>query len=193
MGTRWASTNSRGERNPRDSTAEPGGGASHGAAQRHDVAGTGTGAGDGRAAAEMPQRGDREHDDGAGRDVAADDGGAGRLGLGPQRRPDGDRGRGGGGGRADEPDEQRRGGGAHGGDVGEVHRGGLAPDLFRRGPVEPEVHALDQHVGGDDHTRVGGVTSLVKLTIFLCSSSSCLTFKILFRSLITSSSLFAEK
>ena len=40
-------------------------------------------------------------------------------------------------------------------DVGGVLRDGLAADVMRRGPVQPEVPALDQHVGGHHGAAVG--------------------------------------
>ena len=64
--------------------------------------------------------------------------------------------RGGGVARRAERDDERRRRRTHRLDVGGVLRDGLAADVMRRRPVEPEVPALDQHVGGHHGPAVGG-------------------------------------
>ena len=126
---------------------EPRGGPADAARERDDVARPCPGPGDRRTPLERPERGDRERERGRHHHVAAD-----------QARPDAHRFRpqpvGQPGerldrrvGRGRQPDEQRGRHRAHRGDVGQVGRRGLAPNLLGSGPVQPEMHALDEHVG----------------------------------------------
>ena len=58
--------------------------------------------------------------------------------------------------RRAERDDERRRRGAHRLDVGGILGDRLAADVERRRPVEPEVPALDQHVGRHHGPAVGG-------------------------------------
>jgi hypothetical protein len=121
-----------------------------------DVARPGPVPGDGLAAAQVAQGGDRDRDRLAARHVPAGHPGAGGAALvadavhelhGPG---DGEF------GGDDEGEQQGGGDGAHGGDVGEVLGGGLAADVVGGGPVAAEVAALDEDVRAGDGPPVRG-------------------------------------
>ncbi len=106
--------------------------------------------------AQVAEGGDGDGDDVPADDVPADHGRARDLALVAdpvhQLGGPGDRQFGG----DDEAEQQRGRHRAHGGDVGEVLRGGLAADVVGRGPVAPEVPALQQDVGARHDPPVGG-------------------------------------
>ena len=136
---------------------QPGPRAAQFARHRDHRPGTGTAAQHRPAAAEITQGGDRDHPLRTGHQVAADHGRTDPSGLRPQPvgqvADPGRRGR----RRRAEGDDERGGTRPHGFDVRRALGDRLPPHLVWRGPVQPEVPALDEHVGGQDRSAVGGV------------------------------------
>ena len=110
-----------------------------------------------RTSAEIAEGGHRHHPLRAGHQVPPDDAGAGFVRFGPQTVGEFLRRCGSGVRRCAESHDEGGRARAHRLDVGGVLRDGLAADVVRGRPVEPEMPALDQHVGGDHHPAIGGV------------------------------------
>ncbi len=112
---------------------------------------------------QIAQRGHRQADLARADHVTADDGRADQRTLVAQtvgHAVDDLYGR---GRRAGQADQQGGGRGSHGRHIREALRGGLAPHVVRRGPVETEVAPLDQQVCGSNHItrRCGDHCSVV--------------------------------
>ena len=101
-----------------------------------------------RASAEIAEHGHRDHPLRGADQVPADDAGAQPAGLLPHPVGEFERLRGRGVTGCAERDDECGRRGTHGLDVGGVLRDGLSADVVRRRPVQPEVPALDEHVGG---------------------------------------------
>ena len=119
------------------------------AGQGEDVPDLGSGADD-RSDGAHAQHGHRDHHLGGAGQVAADDAGAHPAALLDEPGRELQRPGGGQVGRCGQADRQRRGPTPHRVDVGDVLRRRPVTHVGSRGPVAPEVSALDQEVGGDE-------------------------------------------
>lgn len=134
---------------------QAGGGVAEAAGDGQEVAGAGSGAGDGGTAVQGAERGHSQDQPVGSGDVSAGDTGAyggafvaeagGEVVEPFDRQVAGEA----------EADEQRGGFGPHGGDVGEVLRGGLSADVVRTGPIAAEVPTLKKEVRRHDDPPTG--------------------------------------
>jgi len=135
---------------------QPGGGVPQPAGDRDELPGPRPGPGDRRPSAQVAERGHTEHDQVGAHDVTARDARPDLGALVPHAVGERVEPRHGGVGGDAEADDERGRAGAHRGHVGEILRGGLAPDVVAARPVPPEMAALDEQIGGDHDPAVRG-------------------------------------